>query len=102
MTRTGFEAIAAAPLGIKVPVTEHIPVTSDQDLAAGMAVGTGTLMVMDVPQIDMVDPIGKCNFTGTNQSLMRCPFDIRHFPVRVKCAEMEGDVRTQLFHHPAA
>ena len=39
MTRTGFEAIAAAPLGIKIPVTEHIPVTSDQDLAAGMAVG---------------------------------------------------------------
>ena len=40
MTRTGFEAIAAAPLGIEIPVTEHIPVPSDQDLAAGMAIGT--------------------------------------------------------------
>ena len=39
MTRTGFKAIAAASLGIKVPVTEDIPVPSDQDLAAGMAVG---------------------------------------------------------------
>ena len=38
MTRTGFEAIAAAPLGIEIPVTEHIPVPSDQDLATGMAV----------------------------------------------------------------
>ena len=102
MTRTGFEAIAAAPLGIKVPVTEHIPVPSDQDLAAGMAVGAGTLMVMDVSQIDMVDSIGKCDYTGTNQGLMRCTFDIRHFPVRVKCAEMEGYFRTQFFHHPAA
>jgi len=102
MTRTGFEAIAAAPLGIEIPVTEHIPVPSDQDLAAGMAVGGRALMVMDVSQIDMLDPIGKCNFTGSNQGLMRCPFDIRHFPVRVKCAEMEGYFRTQLFHHPAA
>ena len=66
MTRTGFEAIAAAPLGIKIPVTEDIPVPSDQDLSAGMAVGTRALMVMDVSQIDMLDPIGKCNFTGTN------------------------------------
>ena len=102
MTRTGFEAIAATPLGIKVPVTEHIPVPSDQDLAAGMAVGAGSLMVMDVSQIDMVDSIGKCDFTGTNQGLMRCPFDIRHFPVRVKSTEMEGYFWTQLFHHPAA
>ena len=102
MTRTGFEAIAAAPLGIEIPVTEHIPVPSDQDLAAGMAVSTGTLVVMDVSQIDMVDPIGKCDFTGSNQGLMRRFFDIRHFPVRVKCAEMEGYLWTQLFHHPAA
>ena len=33
MTRTGFEAIAAAPMGIKIPVTEHIPVPSDQDFS---------------------------------------------------------------------
>ena len=59
-------------------------------------------MVMDVSQIDMVDSIGKCDFTGTNQGLMRRFFDIRHFPVRVKSAEMEGYFRTQLFHHPAA
>ena len=59
-------------------------------------------MVMDVSQVNMVDPIGKCDFTGSNQGLMRRFFDILHFPVRVKSTEMEGYFRTQFFHHPAA
>ena len=59
MTRTGFEAIAAAPLGIEVPVTEHIPVPSDQDLAAGMAGGFQPDYLTDCIVLERLNHLGR-------------------------------------------
>jgi len=98
----GFEAVAAAPLWIQVPVTQDIPVPSDQDLSAGMTVGARSLPVMDVAQIDMVDSVGLGNLPGTFEGRVGGTFHTGHFPVRMKRTEMQRNIRTQPFHHPTA
>ena len=100
-TRQRRTAVGAASLRIKSVAEDFVPVAHDQGRAAAGALCGVAVDVMHVAGIDVLQTRLARDAPRPAQGRGRGRCDVAHLEIRMKGAEMQGCVITELVSHPA-
>ena len=73
---------------IEVPVGQFVPITPDHLDATTGTIGRTASLVMDIAEIDVVEPVAQCNVACPQQGFVRRPRLVPHAVVGMKGREM--------------
>ena len=87
---------------IKIVASEVVPVALDEQLTTRRAISRVVFRVVNVADVNVLQPGGKRLFAGADERFGRGSRDIEHFEIRMERRKMKWHVRAEIVQEPIA